>query len=425
MPKKILLLITQDHGGAGEYIYKLAKILFEQGHQVAMVVKEKTKTDEFIVQYDIVKQKEPFFLKIINKLNKKKRKIKLDAKYCFYSLDELNPSIDPDILIKKIGFVPEFIFSGWTAFFMNSADVLSLHKKTGAKVFTFLVDMNHLTGGCHYAWDCEGYVRGCSECPAILSEKHKDRAKINFEAKFKNAHEGNFKIISGSGWTLKQAKESKIYRDQDKFLNINSLIDTKVMTLTDKSMAKDFFNLDHDKFYILMGSQYGNDPRKGYKYLLESLKILHAELGEDQRSKINIIIVSSGKTKSFEEIPFEKTHLDYIKDYKKLSLLYQSIDVFVNSSVEDSGPMMVSEALACGTPTVGFDMGIVNNMVITGYNGYKAKLKDAEDLSKGIKMIFELSPSEYQRFSENATNQIREFSSLEFGAAVINEILTE
>jgi glycosyltransferase involved in cell wall biosynthesis len=74
--------------------------------------------------------------------------------------------------------------------------------------------------------------------------------------------------------------------------------------------------------------------------------------------------------------------------------------------------MMVSEALACGTPVVGFDMGVVTNMVINNYNGYKAILKDSNDLSIGIEKICKLSEVDYQKYSDNAVKQVEEFSSL-------------
>jgi glycosyltransferase involved in cell wall biosynthesis len=128
-------------------------------------------------------------------------------------------------------------------------------------------------------------------------------------------------------------------------------------------------------------------------------------------------------SESFSEIPFAKKQVDYIKDYRLLSLLYQASDVFVNSSIEDSGPMMVSEALACGTPVVGFDMGVVTNMVINDYNGYKAILKDSNDLSIGIEKIFKLSEVDYQKYSDNAVKQVEEFSSMEYLKILLNDIL--
>lgn len=423
--KKVLIVATSDSGGAGEAMIKFGRLIIELGHDVRILVKDRSKSESFIYQYP---SRISFFQKAMKKSlfyyrKLYKKSISLEEKYCFYALNETSVNIDPNSLSRILNFKPEIIFSGWTSGFLNSTDLLNLKRYFDAKVYTISTDMNHLTGGCHYAWDCKGYINGCnSECPAILSKRDKKIAKLNFQTKMENAHSGGFQIISGSGWTLKQAKESLIYRNQAEFLNINSLIDTKIMNPKSRSFAKDFFEFQSDKFYILAGSQNANAPRKGFKYLLESLKILYNKLSEKDRKKICVIVVSQSNNNSFNEIKFEKKYLNFISDYKLLSLLYQAVDVFVNSSIEDSGPMMVSEAMACGTPVVGFDMGVVNNLVDTGINGYKAKLKDSFDLAMGIEQIFKLDRVEYAIYSNNCVNYIEEFSSFQSSKKILKKI---
>lgn len=421
--KKILLLSSGDVNGAYEAIYRLAKYFVSDGFQVKMLVKNKTKSDDFIIAYSDIpkpfKRKsilELLILKIKQKLKKQEStpKIKFDLNYDFISVDETSVNVSAERIVDLIGYTPDFIYSGMIDSFMNSTDLLNLQQLTKSQVYNITVDMNHFTGGCHFAWDCKGYIEGCSnKCPAILSEFGKDLPKINFETKLKNAEIGKFKIISGSGWTLNQAKESKIYKNQNVILNINSLIDVKLFNNKNRDIAKRIFELEEDKFYILMGCQNAKAKRKGFEYLVESLKILDKNLSADVKNRIEVIIVSRDVSESFDEIPFSKKHIDFIKDYRLLALLYQAVDVFVNSSIEDSGPLMVSEALACGTPVVGFDMGVVNNMVITDFNGYKAILKDSADLANGIKSILELTPEAYKEYSENAVKQVEQFSSLE------------
>lgn len=428
--KKILLLSTGDVNGAYEALYRLAKMFHNQGHQVALVVKYKTKFDSFIVLYTnpVSTQKVSILERVVKKIAKKmywlpqKQHIKFDVDYDFISVDEMIENINAQAVIYQIGFIPDFIYSGMTDHFMNSTDILHLQQLTKANVFNITVDMNHFTGGCHFAWDCEGYINGCDVCPAIKSEFGKDRARINFQTKLTNAHKGNFKIIAGSGWTLKQAKESKIYKNQETFYNCNSLIDTSVFNTQNKKIAKQIFNLNEDTFYILMGCQNSNNTRKGFNYLLEALQILNSNLDSNQKSKIKVLLVSRLNNIHFDTIPFEKEYIEYINDYRLLSLLYQASDVFVNSSIEDSGPMMVSEALACGTPVVGFDMGVVHNMVETGVNGYKAILKNAADLAQGIQYVFTLDKSEFDMLSKNAHQSVVLNSSLIYAQTLFNEI---
>ena len=428
--RKILLLSTGDVNGAYEYIYKLSLVLKKQGYQVAMMVKDKTKADDFIIAYQPLQKTKTRLVRLFEKIknefigSKHESKIIFDPKYNFLSTDETNPTISAKLLIDQIGFNPDFIFTGMTTNFINSTDLLAIQQLTKAQVYNITVDMNHFTGGCHYAWDCEGYIKGCDDkCPAILSTIGKETARINFETKLKNAQLGHFKIFTGSGWTLEQAKKSKIYKDQENVVNINSLIDTAVLNNKNREYAKDIFNLDKEKFYILMGCQDARELRKGFDYLLEALIILEKNLTLAQKSKIEVLIVSRSISDSYSEIPFAKKHIDYIKDYRLLSLLYQASDVFVNSSIEDSGPMMVSEALACGTPVVGFDMGVVSNMVINGYNGYKAILKDSQDLATGIENIFKLSKIDYKNYSDNAVQQVEEFSSFNYAISCLKKII--
>ena len=429
--KKILLLSTGDVNGAYEAIHKLSFFFKQQGFQVAMVVKDKTKSDDFIKVYKPIEPKLNslvfrIFEKVKNKLIKKKQapRIILEPKYGFFSSDETSNNISASSLIDQIGFTPDFIFTGMTINFINSTDLLALQQYTKAKVYNITVDMNHFTGGCHFAWDCSGYVTGCTNnCPAILSTVGNDKAKINFETKLKNAQLGNFNIIAGSGWTLDQARKSKIYKNQKTIININSFIDTTILNNKSRHFAKAIFNLEESKFYILMGCQNANESRKGFDYLLESLIILDKKLSVAQKERIEVLIVSRTNSDNFSKIPFAKRHIDFIKDYRLLSLLYQAADVFVNSSIEDSGPMMVSEALACGTPVVGFNMGVVSNMVINDYNGYKAVLKDSQDLAVGIEKIISLSKESYSDYSYNAVKQIENFSSMNYAKEEFKKIL--
>jgi len=423
--KKILLLSTGDVNGAYEAIYRLSCLFIEEGNEVVMLVKYKTRVKDFIIQYQPLKNyksKVGIFDRLINKIKKrffqsKKRvenKISFDPNYNFISVDETSTNVSSSKIIEQIGFIPDYIYSGMTNDFMNSTDLLNLQILTNSHIYNVSVDMNHFTGGCHFAWDCKGYITGCdSKCPAILSEVGRELAKINFQTKLENARKGNFEIIGMSDWTVRQSKQSKIYSDQNIVYNINSIIDTKILHNRNRSYAKEIFNLNPDKFYVLMGCQNSNDKRKGFEYLVEALNILENNISTEQKDRIEILIVSRQISQSFHNIPFKKANIDYINDYRLLTLLYQAADVFVNSSIEDSGPMMVSEALACGTPVVGFDMGVVNNMVINNYNGYKAELKNSADLALGVQNILYLSEDEYAKYSLNAVKQVEVFSSFD------------
>jgi glycosyltransferase involved in cell wall biosynthesis len=47
------------------------------------------------------------------------------------------------------------------------------------------------------------------------------------------------------------------------------------------------------------------------------------------------------------------------------------------------------EAMACGTPCVGFNVGGIPEMIDHKQNGYVAEYKNAEDLATGIEWVLE------------------------------------
>ncbi|MEF9479853.1 hypothetical protein OWR28_20970 [Chryseobacterium sp. 1B4] len=208
MGKKILILSTGDVNGAYEAMYKVAHIMKNMGHEVVMCVKHKTKNEDFIKTYRHQHSSpHPGLLtrvigKIKNKINpvQPPKALSTDRKYSFFSKDELSENIHVESMLNIVGFTPDFIFTGMTIDFLNSTDLLNIYNATKAKIYNVTVDMNHFTGGCHFSWGCDGYIKGCDEnCPAITKNDERVTAKNNFERKFENAKKLTFRLLPVQG----------------------------------------------------------------------------------------------------------------------------------------------------------------------------------------------------------------------------------
>ena len=129
------------------------------------------------------------------------------------------------------------------------------------------------------------------------------------------------------------------------------------------------------------------------------------------------------KKKKIEFNHIKHYHFPYTIDVKKRVEIYNLADIFVSTSIEDSGPTTITEAMLCGKPVVAFDTGDATEYVINCYNGYKVKLKDINDLKNKIIKIFSLDFSELQVLSNNARiyalNNLNKKKQLE----IINEII--
>ena len=412
MPKKILVLARNDTYGDGMLAYRVTKALVDSGkYEAAMVVKYKTRWESFIYEPEIKPASLPERIakKISNRLSPPaKRRVPVDKNYDFVLDVEIKPQPIADEILESVSFVPDLVITGLITDFVNTTTLLEIKQKTGAQIYQLLVDMEPLTGGCHHAWDCDGYQRLCERCPAILSEAHKNRAHENLLVKIKNVREGEIKVIALSGRTLEQAENSTLFKGQETIPNINSVIDTEIFNARHRHYAKRIFDIPEAARVIFTGAEYADNERKGIKYFIESLNHLWDTADDAARERILVLIAGKDRRKlenseQIKSIPFRKKFIDFIGDERLLSLAYQAADVFVCPSVEDPGPVMVSQALACGAPVVGFEMGVVSNMVARGLNGYKAELRSAGDLARGIFEVLSLSQGDYEKYSSTRT----------------------
>ena len=86
-----------------------------------------------------------------------------------------------------------------------------------------------------------------------------------------------------------------------------------------------------------------------------------------------------------------------------------------------------SEALACGTPVVAFDVTGLKDIVDRQHNGYLAQPYDSEDLARGIAWVLE-NPERHQKLCIHARQKAEKEFTLEIQAnrylSLFNEVLS-
>ena len=66
-----------------------------------------------------------------------------------------------------------------------------------------------------------------------------------------------------------------------------------------------------------------------------------------------------------------------------------ALDVFVFTSLSESGPMVVLEAMATGKPVVSTKVGLVPDVLKEGQTGFLVPFKDPESVANAVKMLLE------------------------------------
>lgn len=411
--KILILTYTNPFNASGIVAYDLlASLSSIEGNDVRILVREWDKyEDNRIVTietafehylYAIIRRIKRFRKKTLKfifknyKTKDEKLKDKINSDY-YFEYDMPKTFFSTKKILKRAGFKPDAIIVLFMSHFISFKNQYELFKLTGAKIYLYLMDMAPMTGGCHYAWDCVGYTKECGSCPALYSNNQNDQTRVNYMFKKMFIEKTNIFPIAATEWQFKQLSKSSLFKDKRKFKVLLSINENQYYP-SNKTKARQELGLPFEKKIIFFGAVYVADKRKGFLELVEALKILSQKI--EDSSMIHLAIAGN-KSADFKNIlPFSYTLLGYL-DHNNLPKAFQASDVFVAPSIEDSGPMMVNQSIMCGTPVVAFEMGVALDLVRNGETGYRAKLKDSNDLANGIKYILELGDTSYNQMNHN------------------------
>lgn len=272
---------------------------------------------------------------------------------------------------------------------INSADIIHLHwvsrgflnlldfyKLTKIKqpVFITMHDCWYFTGGCHMVGQCEGYQTGCKRCPI-------SRAKIvtKITAALKRhifSHAKNLHLIAISDQMRMLSKGSYILKNIVP-IQLPNCVNTEIFKPYSKQLSRSVFNLPPDKKVILF--LVSNDPRKGMAYVIKLINDLSFSCGE-------YLFVGYGSEAVPDEIK-NKTNVKIVgrlKDSHSLALIYNAADLLLSPAIEEPFGLTHIEAMACGTPTIGFDGTGTASIIIHKTTGYLAKFGSEIDLKCGL-----------------------------------------
>ncbi len=238
-----------------------------------------------------------------------------------------------------------------------------------------LHDMNAFTGGCHFASDCTNYISNCGRCPQLGSKQESDLSRAVWQRKndaFAAIPVSRLTIVCPSRWMAECLKKSSLLtRFHCEVIPYG--LSLRSFAPRNKRWSRDVLGIPEGRKVILFVADYHN-RRKGFDILVESLMHLPQDL--------HILIAGAVNTAQVKGLKFQA--LGHISNDGILSLAYSAADLFVCPSLEDNLPNTVLEALACGTPVVGFKVGGLFDMVRPRQTGWLAEKCEAIPLAEAI-----------------------------------------
>lgn len=412
-----MIISTPDIShAAGVLAYDLHQGLSMHHNSQIMVYASDHKSKE-IISYS--KKTNLFVKKVINKIDRNLHfKVKTDNNYYFFDINQKKNILNIG-RVKKLVEKPDIIIGFFANTFFSIKDLYDLQVVYQAPVILFMADMVHITGGCHFAWDCQGYKKDCSNCPAIINKKHKKYASENLAFNKKLIDKMDIKLVALCSQDFNFAKQSTLFKNKSISMILGG-IDLSVFYHRNKEQKlRQKYNIPESNFVILFGATNTIEKRKGVKYFIEAINKLEKEM---DMSAISIVSIGKGKLENLLPNTSSKIHnLGYVSDFNELSEIYNLSNIFVVSSIQDSGPMMINQSIASGTPVVCFDIGVALDIVINGSTGFKVPLYDTLSLSKKIKEMYLMTPKERKILKQNCIN----LASQNFSKEVVVEKILE
>lgn len=271
--------------------------------------------------------------------------------------------------------------------------------QSGKPVVWTMHDMWPCTGICHHARECINYEKECHHCSFIYGGgSKKDLSTRTYRKKKEVYSQAPITFVACSHWLEKKANASALLADQTVSC-IPNPINTNLFKPRNKKEARTKCKLPQNTKLVLFGSVKITDKRKGIDYLIESCKLL-AEKHPEWKESLGVVVFGNQSQQLQDLLPFKVYPLPYISNEHELVDIYNAVDLFVTPSLEENLPNMIMEAMACGVPCVGFNIGGIPEMIDHLHNGYVAQYKSSEDFANGIQWI--LTEPEYAELSEQA-----------------------
>ena len=272
---------------------------------------------------------------------------------------------------------------------------------SGKRVVITMHDQWYFTGICHYSGDCDKYTSHCHHCTLMNGTALGDFASQLFDKKQHIYEDSKVTFVGCSQWMANLARTSALTQGH-KVVSIPNAINTEQFRPLDKTAARKELSLPLKGKLLLFGCQRITDERKGFRYLVDALQILKRDNPEIAQN--TEIVVVGGKADSISShLPFSIIPVSYVSDPQKMIALYNAVDLYVTPSLQDNLPNTIMEALACGTPCVGFDVGGIPEMIDHKKNGYVARYKDSADFAEGIKWVL---TSDHDTLSAKAREKV-------------------
>jgi glycosyltransferase involved in cell wall biosynthesis len=244
-----------------------------------------------------------------------------------------------------------------------------------------LHDMNPFTGGCHFDAGCRKYRDDCGSCPKLGSSEEKDLSRQVWQRRqiaYGGMSSNQLHLVAPCRWVAEEVQHSSLLGGFPVTV-IPYSVDVEAFAPRDRAFARNALGIPQEARVLVFAALNVSERRKGFSLLVEALTGL--------REDPNLFLLVVGGHAAVEQIGIPCRPLGYVSSERLLSIVFSAADLCVVPTLQETGPLIVIESLACGTPVVGFPAGDMPEMVRAGDTGLLVPSGDSAALREGIRTM--------------------------------------
>ena len=272
-------------------------------------------------------------------------------------------------------FQPDVFHLHWINGFVDHAAFFE-HNRTRRFVWT-LHDMNPFTGGCHHSAGCMNFRAECRQCPQLAGTADPDYSATVLTAKERALgalRDDQLIVVAPSQWLLDLARQSRVLSRFRHVLIENPAFAKPPNGAGGSALPPGFAP---GRKHVVFVSDNLRNPQKGVSLLFAAVRRLNA--GDAVR-----LVGIGQRTDAPADVPV--TFVGRIKDERALARYLAAADVVVLASAAENSPLVLIEALTCGTPVLAFAVGGVPEL-INETNGVLLHERNEESLAQGLRQV--------------------------------------
>jgi glycosyltransferase involved in cell wall biosynthesis len=383
---RVVHVSTHDvAGGAARAAYRIHRSLIDAGVQSSMLVAVRGSSDPTVSEVRIARS-----LQARGRRWMLRQRMRQDWESCrtdrpagFERFSDDRTELGRD-LVQQLPSA-DVIHLHWIADFLDYREFFRRLPPRTPLVWT-LHDMNPFTGGCHYDAGCDRFTRACGACPQLGSSEEHDLSRAIWERKMEAltaVEPGRMHVVGGSVWVREMVQRSSLL-GRFPVSSFHYGIDAEVFSPRDRTRARAELGIPQDARVVLFVADSVENRRKGFAQLLAALEQLPTRLD------VRVVSIGAGEVSAPGDVPH--LHLGRVDDDRKLATVYSAADLFVIPSLQEAYGQTALEAIACGTPAVGFDTGGMRDVIRDGVTGALVPIGDTGALASRVESLLSDPP---------------------------------